>query len=777
MLTLFVVFRFAIPSRYVVGPLGGAGAPAQLVGMGVGLWWLADRLVQPWSRSRLVQPIRRCALAFLLVVLVAYLVAAVRPISADEQLAADRALLNVLAWTGVMFAAMDGVTSRSRLDTLVRRLVLLGGLEACVGILQLLTGRTLIEYLHLPGLSDTGVDEGLLSRGSFLRPAGTAVHPIEFGVTLAMLLPLALHLAVADGGRRSAAARWWPVGAITFALALSVSRSALICAAVGLPLLLTAWPTRLRRRVYLAVPVLAAGLALALPGFLRTVLNLFTGLGTDSSASSRTDSYALAWSFITRAPVIGRGMGTFLPRYRILDNQYLGSLIEIGAVGVACMLCLFVAPAVTGWRLRMAAVTSPAASLPVRGAVIRGAGHARAGEGAPRSQLGPALAAGIAGGTVSFAFFDAWNFPMIPSVMFVLFGCVGALRRLQREGDRAEDGAGPAAMPDADRPGPRGDEGQEFGGPGNSGREIRGLEPRGWESGERENGQGEFGGAEHRGPVEGGAWPVLAVLGRRVTVVLVGILLTLGGAAAAAGARGVWFEQGVVVFIAPPGAVERNAFERGSSSLVSTAGLVGREVEEPMGGPLALSPQATLVDLGIRDGVWVRLPNDGGQWRTSFDRAELDLQVTGSDVARVRERFAIAVEQIRDTLRGGQVTLGVPRSAFVDAELSPPAPPVMLRTGSRSRAVLAALVLGVVATLVLTVRLDRLLGPARRDPLIMVLRWWIRCGRGEARGARGLGQGTGAAQSTARRTGMGVAVRGAGGLMRGVRGLTRGGRR
>ena len=45
----------------------------------------------------------------------------------------------------------------------------------------------------------------------------------------------------------------------------------------------------------------------AVPGMLGSVVKLFTGIGDDRSALSRTDSYPLAWEFIGRAPMSAAG--------------------------------------------------------------------------------------------------------------------------------------------------------------------------------------------------------------------------------------------------------------------------------------------------------------------------------------------------------------------------------------------------------------------------------------------------------------------------------------
>jgi O-antigen ligase len=186
-----------------------------------------------------------------------------------------------------------------------------------------------------------------------------------------------------------------------------------------------------------------------MPGFYGTVLGLFTGIGTDSSAQSRTGSYGLAWSFIARAPVFGRGVGTFLPPYRILDNQYLGSLIELGFVGLICLLLLFGAGVHASWQVRR--LPGVGERMPMGDATGATDGGKGGDARADSLMLASALTAATLGGVVSFAFFDAWGFPMIPSILFLLLGCAGALRRLVLEGDLPAMGLAVAPSRGADR--------------------------------------------------------------------------------------------------------------------------------------------------------------------------------------------------------------------------------------------------------------------------------------------------------------------------------------
>jgi O-antigen ligase len=593
----------------------------------------------------------------LLAVLASYLMAAIRPLSSAEQLAADRSVLNVIAWIGVMVAALDGITSRDRLDTLLRRITLVGGLEGALGVAQLLAKQSFLQYFDLPGLANTGVDPLLLSRGSFLRPVGTAISPIEYGVFLAMVLPIALHYAVSDAGRRSFLARWLPAAGIACALSLSLSRSAMISTVVALALFLPAWPSRLRRRVYVAVVAFVAVASIGLHGFFGTILNLFGGIGGDSSTVSRLDSYSVAWSFITRDPIFGRGTGTFLPEYWILDNQYLGSLIEIGVVGLICMLLLFLSGIRTAWQQRVP-MTAPD-------------GHASA-----VSKLGPVLGASIAAGAVSFGFFDAFSFPMVPSLIFLMLGCAGALRRLNLE--LAEAAAAP----------------------------LRSANRSVWE------GDGEI-----------TVWDLTGAVRRLWPFALVGILATLAGAQIAVTAPGVYYEQTNVIFIAPHG----GGLQSGADGLVSTAGVVESQLGDQ--GPLSLSTTATIVGTGIRNGVWVRLPNNGGQWATNFDQESLDVEVVGGNEDQMRAQMEATISKIRALVREDQLSVGVEPSQLIGIGLSPVSPPVSYARGSASRAGVTTLALGLALTLTILVVADRWLARRRGSHVSVAFRWRRLSGR------------------------------------------------
>ena len=408
-LTGFLVLLFAIPSRLVVGPLGGAGSPAQLLGVAALLWWAAFRLARR-GRSPMRQPVRWAMSIFAVTILLSYIAATVRAIDDVELRAADRGVLMLLSWLGIVLLACDGIPSRERLDVLLRRLALAGGGIAVLGLAQFFTGASFVNYIQVPGLSQNADLGVVASRDGFSRPAGTALHPIEYGIVLTMILPIAMHYALRDK-HRSPLRRWWPVAALGMAVPVSISRSAILCSVVVLATMLPTWPRRLRRRAYVAIVALLAVVFVAIPGIIGTLVGLFTGIGGDSSAESRTGSYALAAEFIERAPVFGRGFQTFLPQYRILDNQFLLSTIETGVVGVLALIGLFAAGAVTARRVRL---LSPDEST---------------------RSLGQALTAAVLAGGASFALFDALSFPQVAGLVMLTVGLAAAALRITVEGD------------------------------------------------------------------------------------------------------------------------------------------------------------------------------------------------------------------------------------------------------------------------------------------------------------------------------------------------------
>jgi len=415
----------AIPSSLRVGALGGAGAPCALFAMLLIAYWAASRFASKSLGPADFQPLRVAIMFLVAAVLCSYIAAQSRHLMPDEGRSADVSLLLIGAWSGVFLVAMDMIPSRERLDVLLRRLVAGAGALATFGVIQFITHQSYLNYFNnIPGLVNQVTNFSVGDRGGFTRPPGTTLHPIEFGAVLTMCLPVALHYAMCDTAR-SRVRRWYPVAAIAIAIPISVSRSAVVSTIVVLGIVMPTWAPRVRRRAVGVMVGLALMLFLLVHGFLGTMIGLFTSAASDSSVTSRTGSFPLAATFVAHAPIFGRGFGTFLPAFRIFDDQYLGMVVETGLVGLVALLSLFMSGVFEGVRIYRQAISSRDRSL------------------------GISLAASAASALVSFALFDAFSFPMSAILIFLLLGCLGALDRLTRADRRLgrDQPAKPIASP------------------------------------------------------------------------------------------------------------------------------------------------------------------------------------------------------------------------------------------------------------------------------------------------------------------------------------------
>lgn len=410
LLTFYLFFVMAIPSALVFAPLGGAGSPSTIIGLAFFGWYILIWLHPSSGISRGLQPMRRAGVFFLCAVLLSYVSATAHTLPTLEQNGADRGIIMACGWLGVLLMAADAIDSLERLRTLFRRLVFGATAMAVLGIVQFFTGLNAAKYIIIPGLTQQQAYTDIQVRDDFNRPSATAIHPLEFGFVLALILPLAIHQArYAPPGRRLR--RWLQVAAISSTLPMTVSRSAILGLAVALIVILPTWSRRERWLAYVVMIFSVLGLRAIIPGLIGTLRNLFLaiGAGSDSSAQSRTVAFQHAAPLISAHPLFGQGFGTFLPNILFYtDDQYLNSLIEIGAVGLLTLLGLFT----TGWFL--ARSTRRATADPE----VR--------------HLAQCLAASVAVIVVGYFTFDALYFPMAAALTFLMLGCVAAAWRLVR---------------------------------------------------------------------------------------------------------------------------------------------------------------------------------------------------------------------------------------------------------------------------------------------------------------------------------------------------------
>ena len=105
-------------------------------------------------------------------------------------------------------------------------------------------------------------------------------------------------------------------------------------------------PRQLLRLAPFGIVALALGLAVA-PGIFSTVREL--GHANDqASTEGRTSDYPAVVPDLLSHPILGRGFGTLdssrADTYRIFDNEYLGEVFQVGALGLIAYLAMIVTP-------------------------------------------------------------------------------------------------------------------------------------------------------------------------------------------------------------------------------------------------------------------------------------------------------------------------------------------------------------------------------------------------------------------------------------------------
>lgn len=428
----YVGLLFCIPTQLIFRPLGSPGTPANGLAIAILLWWVCVT-VGRLNPVRGFTPVRISAALLALSVLGSYANAmtwgwyappdvrqatdelwtlvppTVGHVSDKMMSAADRGLLSFAGWMGVLLMTADGLRSWADLDRMLMWLCRFGVFISVLGIIQFFSGFNIASLITIPGLSANAEFGAADTRSVLNRVSSTATHAIEFGVVTAALLPLSLHRTIHRWGQRFALL---PTVIIGVACSMSVSRSGVLVAGVALFIMFLGWPSAWRRKAILLAPVCVVALRVAVPGLVGTLVSLFTNLFVDDSVDGRTGDYGVVFSIYGDHPWLGRGLFTFLPRYyRILDNQGLMVLLELGLIGLLVVLVLYGSGFWSARRVRRTAATSE------------------------QRHLGLALSGSVAGLALSLLTYDAWAYSMATGLTFVILGMAGAAWRLTNDRD------------------------------------------------------------------------------------------------------------------------------------------------------------------------------------------------------------------------------------------------------------------------------------------------------------------------------------------------------
>ncbi|HMJ33990.1 MAG TPA: O-antigen ligase family protein [Baekduia sp.] len=412
---LFLVILLVPMKRYALlpGALPFKIEPYRLLIAGITVAWLLSILVEPRMRIRktgLSVPL----LGFFAATLMSEAVNVGRIGYLGVGSEVVKGITFLTSFVVVVYVVSSLVTRRRDLEMLVRVLVVGGTFVALAAIVESRTGINIFDKLHkvFPPLKLeqpvvlNASDEG--GRGGRLRVFASAEHPIALSAALAMLVPLAIYLAKRDGRWQ-----WWlAAGAMAVAVVSTVSRTGIVMLMAIFVVYLCVQPAATRRALPLLLPMLIA-MHVAVPGAIGGLKSSFFpqgGLvaqqqyGAGTRGSGRLADLGPGLAEWRNRPWFGQGYSTRItdidnPHYNapILDNQWLGLLLEIGIVGAGLLMWLFCRVI---RRLSRFARRDPTA----HGWLLAG------------------LAASLTGYVVGMFTYDAFNFTQVTFLAFILVG-------------------------------------------------------------------------------------------------------------------------------------------------------------------------------------------------------------------------------------------------------------------------------------------------------------------------------------------------------------------
>jgi O-antigen ligase len=405
---LLLVILFIPIRRYrVPGDLPFQLEPYRVVVALLVAGWIASLLVDPAVR------LRRSGLELPIVLVgittVASVLANPQRVNALQPTVL-KSLTFLLSFVLVFYLVVSVVRAPAVIGAVVKTLVAGGAVVAVLAIVEARTGATLFTRLDaiLPFLTPDPSFQPEIDRGGAMRAFGPAEHPIALGAALAMLVPFAVYLV------RTASPRWY-VALVPLAAGVlsTVSRTSVIMLFVIGIVFLALRPRETRRLWPVLVPLLVVT-QLALPGTLGSLKQAFLPEGgliqeQRGSAGSCTSAGRIAdlgptLAEVGKKPLLGHGYGTRMTTGEeanacILDNQWLGTLLDVGVLGALAWLGLFLT-------------------------VIRRWGGA-ARDHSDNGWLLVAATAAVTAYAVAMFTFDAFSFIQVTLLLFVVLG-IGA---------------------------------------------------------------------------------------------------------------------------------------------------------------------------------------------------------------------------------------------------------------------------------------------------------------------------------------------------------------
>jgi polysaccharide biosynthesis protein PslJ len=411
LVALLLVILFIPIRRYKLpGDAGFSLEPYRVLVALILAGWAAALLVDP--RVRLRRSGLELPIGLILLTIIGSV--AVNPERAGSlQSSVLKAVTFMISFAIVFYLVVSVVRTRAVLDALVKTLVGGGAVIAVMAVIEARTGFAPFTQLNVvfPFLKQDPSFTTDIARGGAMRAFGTAEHPIALGAALVMIVPLGIYAV------RTMGPRWYiPLGALVIGVLSTVSRTGVVMLIVIGVVFLWLRPRETRRLWPVLLPMIVATQMLV-PGTLGSLVDAFfpeegliaeqEGMAGDCSSSGRVADIGPTLEEVGKKPFLGYGFGTRVTTGTesnacILDNQWLGTLLETGVIGFF------------GWLWFFARV-------------VRRFGAEAKNDDSARGWLLASIAAGVAAYAAGMLTYDAFSFIQVTYLLFIFVGLGSAL--------------------------------------------------------------------------------------------------------------------------------------------------------------------------------------------------------------------------------------------------------------------------------------------------------------------------------------------------------------
>ena len=350
---------------------------------------------------------------------------AVNPGRAGElQSAVLKGITFMISFAIVFYLVVSVVRTRAVLDVLIKTLVAGGALIAVLAVIEARTGWTPFTQLSkpFPFLKPDPSFTTEIARGGAMRAFGPAEHPIALGAALVMIVPLGIYAV------RTMGPRWYaPLASLVIGVLSTVSRTGVVMLIVIGVVFLWLRPQETRRLWPVLLPMLVAT-QLLVPGTLGSLVDAFfpeegliaeqEGMAGDCSSSGRVADIGPTLAEVAKKPFLGYGFGTRVTTGTeanacILDNQWLGTLLDVGVFGFLAWLLLY-------------------------RTVLRRLGRRAKEDDSATGWLLVAVTASVIAYAVGNLTFDALGFSQVTFMLFIVLGLGAAAAANEPVGGRPE---------------------------------------------------------------------------------------------------------------------------------------------------------------------------------------------------------------------------------------------------------------------------------------------------------------------------------------------------